>query len=85
MPLTATADPGHHHFATDVVYFYMKMGTSVFVAASPDWHSNSSSPILHPACEGPDADTCAVRPSSSKWSRSNLALAARSMRARRAV
>jgi hypothetical protein len=20
MPLTATADPGHHHFATDVVY-----------------------------------------------------------------
>jgi len=23
MPLTATADPEHHHFATDVVYFYM--------------------------------------------------------------
>jgi Protein of unknown function (DUF1488) len=27
MPLTATADPGHHHFATDVVYFYMKNGS----------------------------------------------------------
>jgi hypothetical protein len=26
MPLTATADPGHHHFATDVVYFYMSNG-----------------------------------------------------------
>jgi hypothetical protein len=26
MPLTATADPGHHHFATDVVYFYMNNG-----------------------------------------------------------
>jgi Protein of unknown function (DUF1488) len=26
MPLTATADPGHHHFATDSVYFYMNDG-----------------------------------------------------------
>src|SRR5262245_21497987 len=26
MPLTATSDPGHHHFAADVVYFYMKNG-----------------------------------------------------------
>jgi hypothetical protein len=26
MPLRATADPGHHHFATDVVYFYMSNG-----------------------------------------------------------
>jgi len=26
MPLTATTDPGHHHFATDVVYFYMRNG-----------------------------------------------------------
>jgi hypothetical protein len=26
MPLTATVDPGHHHFATDVVYFYMDNG-----------------------------------------------------------
>jgi hypothetical protein len=26
MPLTATADPGHHHFATDTVYFYMNDG-----------------------------------------------------------
>lgn len=26
MPLTATADPGHHHFATDVIYFYMNNG-----------------------------------------------------------
>src|SRR5262245_57608354 len=23
MPLTATTDPGHHHFATETVYFYM--------------------------------------------------------------
>jgi hypothetical protein len=26
MPLTATIDPGHHHFATDTVYFYMNNG-----------------------------------------------------------
>jgi hypothetical protein len=26
MPLTATADVGHHHFATDAVYFYMNDG-----------------------------------------------------------
>jgi Protein of unknown function (DUF1488) len=26
MPLTATADPGHHHFATDIVCFYMSNG-----------------------------------------------------------
>ncbi len=26
MPLTATADPGHHHLATDIVYFYMSNG-----------------------------------------------------------
>jgi hypothetical protein len=26
MPLTATADPGHHHFAKDTVYFYMNNG-----------------------------------------------------------
>jgi Protein of unknown function (DUF1488) len=26
MQLTATADPRHHHFATDVVYFYMSNG-----------------------------------------------------------
>jgi uncharacterized protein DUF1488 len=26
MPLTPTADPGHHHFAADVVYFYMDNG-----------------------------------------------------------
>ena len=26
MPLTATADPGHHHFANDTVYFYMNDG-----------------------------------------------------------
>jgi hypothetical protein len=23
MPLTATSDPGHHHFATGDIYFYM--------------------------------------------------------------
>jgi Protein of unknown function (DUF1488) len=23
MPLTATADSGHHHFASDIVHFYM--------------------------------------------------------------
>jgi Protein of unknown function (DUF1488) len=26
MPLTATADPGHHHFASDIVHFYMDNG-----------------------------------------------------------
>jgi hypothetical protein len=26
MPLTATADPGHHQIATDVIYFYMSNG-----------------------------------------------------------
>jgi hypothetical protein len=26
MPLTATTDPGHHHFETDTVYFYMSTG-----------------------------------------------------------
>jgi hypothetical protein len=26
MPLSATVDPRHHHFATEVVYFYMKNG-----------------------------------------------------------
>jgi hypothetical protein len=26
MPLTATADQGHHHFANDSVYFYMNTG-----------------------------------------------------------
>jgi hypothetical protein len=26
MPLTATADPGHHHFEADNIYFYMDNG-----------------------------------------------------------
>jgi hypothetical protein len=26
MPLMATIDPGHHHFETDTVYFYMSTG-----------------------------------------------------------
>jgi hypothetical protein len=26
MPLTATSDPGHHHFATGDIYFYMDNG-----------------------------------------------------------
>ena len=26
MPLTATADPGHHHFEADNIYFYMNNG-----------------------------------------------------------
>jgi len=26
MPLMATADPAHHHFASDIVYFYMNDG-----------------------------------------------------------
>jgi hypothetical protein len=26
MPLTATADPGHHHFEADSIYFYMDDG-----------------------------------------------------------
>ena len=26
MPLTATADPGHHHFEFDNIYFYMDNG-----------------------------------------------------------
>jgi hypothetical protein len=26
MPLTATADPGHHHFGSDIVRFYMDDG-----------------------------------------------------------
>jgi hypothetical protein len=26
MPLAATIDLGHHHFATDIVYFYMNNG-----------------------------------------------------------
>ena len=26
MPLTATGDPGHHHFASDIVHFYMDDG-----------------------------------------------------------
>jgi len=26
MPLVPTADPGHHHFASDIVHFYMDDG-----------------------------------------------------------
>jgi hypothetical protein len=26
MPLMTTADPGHHHFASDIVHFYMDDG-----------------------------------------------------------
>jgi hypothetical protein len=26
MPLTATSDPGHHHFETGDIYFYMNNG-----------------------------------------------------------
>jgi hypothetical protein len=26
MPLTATGDPGHHHFASETVHFYMNDG-----------------------------------------------------------
>jgi hypothetical protein len=26
MPLTATSDPGHHHFETGNIYFYMNNG-----------------------------------------------------------
>jgi len=30
MPLTATVvDPGHHHFANDIIYFYLKRGDRV--------------------------------------------------------
>jgi hypothetical protein len=43
MPLTS-ADPGHHHSRPTLSTSTRTMGSSVFIAASPDCGSNSSNP-----------------------------------------
>ena len=44
MPLKATADPGHHHFASETVHFYMNDGDRRVRCGISSWRWKSWNP-----------------------------------------
>jgi hypothetical protein len=65
MPLTPTVDPGHHHFETGDIYFYMNTETSAFVAGSPGYRSNYSNPSFRQPERAALKHSNSVEPASS--------------------
>jgi Protein of unknown function (DUF1488) len=77
MPLMTTADPGHHHFASDTVYFYMSDGQRRVRCAISRLALEVLQPELFPTKEGrmqafQQHRRCIERAASAKFDRGQL-------------